>query len=137
MIERYRTSAGIDSASPVARVPGGIAVTTSSPLRGPTPPEATDPEQLLALAWSTCLNATVQALIGERARSRVRVEVVLAEAPERGGFAFHPTAILSVEGMPAAEADELVRRAHTRCPVSRLISAAETVSVRAEEFAAA
>ena len=136
MSERYRTSALIDSTSPVAQVPGGLAVVTGNPLKGETAPDQTNPEQLLALAWSTCLNATAQAIVGAEARTRVRVEVALADAIERTGFEFHVTAFVSGEGLSVAQAQELAESAHARCPISRLLAGARTVAVRGEAFAA-
>lgn len=132
---RYRTEAANDSATAVAAVPGGIAVMTSSPLRTPTPPDRADPEQLLALAWSTCLNATAQAIVRGERRTRVRVEVDLADAEGRDGFEFHVSAFVSGAGLSAEAAEELAASAHARCPISRLLHGSPTVQVHGELFA--
>lgn len=134
MSERYRTSAISDSDSELSQVPGGIAVRTSNPLRTQTPADAADPEQLLALAWSTCLNATAQAVAGP-VRTRVRVEVALADAEGRPGFEFHVHAFVSGEGLSLSEAEDLAAAAHARCPISRLLQTASTVGVSGELFA--
>src|SRR5690606_34108985 len=99
MSMRYRTEAiNGDGGDGVARVPGGLAVTVSSPLNPERDPAGTDPEQLLALAWATCLNATAQVVVAGRSRTAVRVEVELHDAASGSGFEFRVDAFLSVEG---------------------------------------
>lgn len=133
---RYRTEAsnGVDGRS---RVPDGLDVAVASPLKADADPAATNPEQLLALAWATCLNGTAQVLVREQRRTNVRVEVELHPVEPGRGYAFHVDAFLSAEGMTDAEAQDLLERAHARCPVSKLIGGAATVHVHTEEFATA
>lgn len=72
---RYRTEAiNRDGGDGIAGVPDGLTVTVSSPLNPDRDPSGTNPEQLLALAWATCLNATAQAVVARRTRTAVRVE---------------------------------------------------------------
>lgn len=134
MTLRYRTSASTLGTTETA-VPGGLAVRVSNPLKDADDPAATNPEQLLALAWATCLNATARVLTA--ARTRVRVEVELRDAAARVGFEFHVTDVLSAEGLTLEETDALAEAAHARCPVSRLLHGASTVAVRSEPYAAA
>ena len=135
MSARYRTEAiNRDGGDGVARITDGMAVEVSSPLGAHVDESASNPEQLLALSWATCLNATAQTIVRGRQRTAVRVVVELHPADPGPGFAFHVDAFLSVEGADAAEAEELLAAAHARCPVSKLIGAAATVHVHVEEF---
>lgn len=109
----------------------------ASPLKADADPAATNPEQLLALAWATCLNGTAQVLVAERRRTSVRVEVELHPVTPGPGYEFHVDAFLSAEGLTDAETQDLLERAHARCPVSKLIREAATVEVHAEEYTAA
>lgn len=136
MATRYRTQAiNDDGGQGRTVVPGGLEVPVSSPLSPESDPAASNPEQLLAMAWATCLNATAQAVVRGRHRTTVRVEVELQDAPERGGYEFAVTAFLSAEGRDAASVTALAAQAHARCPVSRLLEGSTTVSVRTEEWA--
>lgn len=135
MSERYRTEAiNRDGGDGVARVVGGLEVTVASPLNPDADPAGTNPEQLLALAWSTCLNATAQAVVASKSRTAVRVEVSLTDAASGSGFEFHVDAFLSVEGASPADARRVLDAAHARCPVSKLIGGAATVAVHVEEW---
>ena len=70
---RYRTQAiNSDGGDGRAHVPGGLDVAVASPL-GTNVEAGTNPEQLLALAWSTCLNATAQVIVAGARRTSVRV----------------------------------------------------------------
>lgn len=134
---RYRTEAiNPDGGDGVARVVDGMEVAVSSPLGASPDPDASNPEQLLALAWSTCLNATAQALVKKQRRTAVRIEVELHDADPGPGYEFRVDAFLSAEGLSLDETAELLERAHARCPVSKLLHGASTVQVHAEGFAA-
>ena len=130
----YRTQAinshGADGA---AHVPGGLGVDVTSPL-GVNVDAGTNPEQLLALAWSTCLNATAQVIVGGDRRTSVRVEVELHPSLPGPGYEFHVDAYLSAEGATHAQAEEILSAAHARCPVSKLISASATVHTHVEAY---
>lgn len=136
MTARYRTEAinGVDGRS---WVPGGLDVAVASPLKSDADPAATNPEQLIGLAWATCLNGTAQVLVGEQRRTAVRVEVELHPSDPGPGYEFQLHAHLSAEGMTLAETEDLLARSHARCPVSKLLRASSTVHVHAEEYSAA
>lgn len=135
---RYRTEAiNSDGGTGTARVTDGIAVPVASPLSADPDPQASNPEQLLALAWSTCLNATAQSLVKRERRTAVRIEVGLHDAEPGPGYEFHVDTYLSAEGLSLAETEELLAAAHARCPVSKLLHAASTVRVHPEEYSAA
>jgi len=134
---RYRTEAtNPDGGDGIARVTHGMSVAVSSPLGSNPDPDASNPEQLLALAWSTCLNATAQTLVKRERRTTVRIEVELHDAEPGPGYEFHVDAFLSAEGLTLDETADLLTRAHARCPVSKLLGASPTVHVHAEEYAA-
>ncbi|MFD5213720.1 OsmC family protein [Microbacterium sp. NPDC058345] len=136
MTAKYRTEA-INGRGDRSRIPGGLDVAVASPLKADADPSATNPEQLLALAWATCRNGTAQVLVAERRRTAVRVEVELHPSEPGPGYEFHVDAYLSAEGLSGADAQDLLERAHARCPVSKLIREAATVGVHTEEYAAA
>lgn len=134
---KYRTEAvNRDGGDGEARVPDGLTVTVSSPLNPDRDPAGTNPEQLLALAWATCLNATAQAIVARRSRTAVRIEVELHDAAASRGFEFHVDAYLSVEGASDDETQRVLDGAHARCPVSKLIGGAATVAVHTENWVA-
>lgn len=133
---RYRTQAiNRDGGDGIAGVPDGLTVTVSSPLNPDRDPSGTNPEQLLALAWATCLNATAQAVVASRTRTAVRVEVSLNDDIAAGaGYEFHVDAYLSVENASTDETQRVLDAADARCPVSKLLRDAATARVHAEAY---
>ena len=122
-----------------SRTDGGLRVAVRSPL-APRPTAeaaetdaavATDPEELLALAWATCLSGSARIVAPGRDVS-VRVEVDLVEDPTGTGFAFEPTAYVSFSGTTQEQAERLVQQAHERCPVSKLLTGRGTATVVGE-----
>jgi organic hydroperoxide reductase OsmC/OhrA len=90
-----------------------------------------NPEQFLAMAWSTCLGETLKVVIREAGlehRSSVRVEVALHRDPV-GGYRFVPRALVRIDGADAVRAQELLEVAHARCPVSKLLTGRGEVAV--------
>lgn len=137
MSTRYRTSAANrDGGDGTTTTSDGWTVRVSSPLSPDPDPSATNPEQLLALAWATCLNATAQAVVKGVRATAVRVEVALRDAEGRDGYEFTADAFVSGEGMDAAETASLAAAAHARCPVSRLLHASPLISVQSEPYSA-
>jgi len=137
MSTRYRTEASNrDGGAGTSVVHGGMAVPVASPLNPERDPDASNPEQLLALAWATCLNATARVFVPRDQRTTVRVEVELHDAADAPGYEFHVDAYLSAEGASPDETERILAQAHARCPVSKLLSAAATVAVHAEPYAA-
>lgn len=116
----------------------GWHVAVQSPLSQtePAPPEQADhitnPEELLALAWATCLSGSAR-IVAPGREVTVRVEVALHEDPAGTGFEFAPTAFVSFSdtfpGTDADQADRLAAAAHARCPVSKLLSGRGTATV--------
>ena len=93
-----------------------------------------NPEQLIASAWATCLNATIQSILeakGFHLASRVDVIVTLCkEETGAGHYYFQVDAEASIKGLDIKNADQIVKQAHLRCPVSKLLVGAKTVSVK-------
>lgn len=86
--------------------------------------EGNNPEQFLAMAWSTCLGETLKVVLAVNeieALSRVRVEVELHNEPSGNGFYFAPKAFISIEGVSDTDAEKYAARAHARCPISKLL----------------
>lgn len=134
---RYRTEAiNRDGGDGMSAVPGGLSVAVASPLNPDRDPAGSNPEQLLALAWVTCLNATAQVIVARDTRTAVRVEVELHDAAPGPGLEFHLDAYLSVEGADTAETERVLAAAHARCPVSKLLGNAVTVQMHTEEYVA-
>lgn len=112
---------------------GGLNVKLSSPL---SDEEGTNPEELLGLSFSTCLNATIQSLLkarGKEHESRVEVHVDYMREPSGIGFFFNVEAFAKIEGLPFEESKKIVEEAENRCPVSKLLAGSQTVSVTAVE----
>lgn len=108
---------------------GGPSLPTASPFdaspAGEGPRAGADPEQLLGMAWSTCLNATLEVVLGEAgiaARSTARVDVELHRDPSGVGYRFVPRAVVAVEGLSPAQAAPHAEAAHARCPISKLLT---------------
>lgn len=132
---RYRTEAvNRDGGDGVSLIPGGMSVTVASPLGADPDPAASNPEQLLALAWATCLNSTAQVIVAGSRRTAVRVEVELHTADPGPGYEFRVDAYLSVEGADPAESERVLTAAHARCPVSKLLRDGQAVRVRTEPY---
>src|SRR5690606_27453229 len=125
-----------DGGAGISRVTGGLEIAVASPLNPDRDPAASNPEQLLALAWATCLNATARVFVSGEQRTSVRVVAELHDAAEGVGYEFHVDAYLSVEGASLDEAERVLAKAHARCPVSKLLWDAATVGVHAEAFTA-
>nr|HRM20674.1 OsmC family protein [Trichococcus flocculiformis] len=93
--------------------------------------------QLFGLSWSTCLNATIEALLkarGAQARSQVQVHVDFCREEDGKGFYFDLKAFVSVEDMELAEVEKLAQSAHKRCPVSKIIGDYNHVTIEVVPF---
>lgn len=110
----------------------GPSARTTLPTGGPTDTaRGYNPEQFLAMAWSTCLGETLKVVLAEHGHeheSRVGVEVELHRDPA-GGYRFAPHAVVEIDGMPAEQAQPLIEAAHARCPVSKLLTGRGDASV--------
>ncbi|MGO1482166.1 MAG: OsmC family protein [Brachybacterium sp.] len=98
--------------------------------------EGFNPEQFLAMAWSTCFGETLRVVLRERSAARgadgsaepmipepeVTASVALRRDPA-GGYLFVPGLAVRIPGIAESEASTAVAEAHARCPVSRLLRA--------------
>lgn len=90
---------------------------------------ATNPEELLALSWATCLNAAARVVAGPGVDVVARTRVALHPRLDGHGFEFSAHAELSFDGRSPEEAEALAAAAHERCPVSRMLAGRSPVSV--------
>lgn len=109
-------------------IEGGLRVTVASPTaedRG----GATNPEELLALSWATCLNAAARVVAGPGIEVEAEAEISLHRRRTGEGYEFSGRARLRFPGVAADEAEALAAAAHARCPVSRMLSGESRVEV--------
>lgn len=105
----------------------GLDVMTSGPL---STTAGTNPEQLLAAAFATCLNATIEAEEKRRQiphKSIVRVGVDMA--PDHEGFQFFVHAQVKIPQVNEQEALDILAIAEKRCPVSKLLAGSSNVDI--------
>lgn len=110
-----------------AYIPNGLKVQTSSPLN--QHPE-TNPEQLLSLSLSTCLEATLEAIEREHHlphTSAVRVQV--AFIGERAHYEFLVNAQIKISGVDFETATKMTAEAEKRCCVSQLLAGSRNYTV--------
>ncbi|WP_303973456.1 OsmC family protein [Streptococcus merionis] len=96
-----------------------------------------NPEEMIALAWSTCFKATLDTILKEKGLnhlSYVDVTVDLHKEPEMPGYYFAVKGQAAIDNMSLDAANALVQEAHARCPVSKLIGAARSVSLKAVPY---
>ncbi len=108
----------------------GLRVATSSPLK---PQEAgTNPEQLIALSWATCLNATIEIALKRHGIKDVASEVAiqvdykLNKETKVTYFDFKVDVFLD---LPRDQAETIVYEAESRCPVSQIIGDYQHVEI--------
>lgn len=97
-----------------------------------------NPEEFISLAWSSCLNATIQAILEAKGYhdtpSRVEVTVNLEKETNQSGYYFDVTALAAIKGWEIEKAEPFIKEAHNRCPVSKLIKQAKTVKLTVVEW---
>ncbi|EMC60237.1 OsmC family protein [Streptococcus mutans] len=96
-----------------------------------------NPEQLIASAWATCLNATIETLLEAQGKSKhsskVEVRATLNKETSKPGYYFALDARVTIAGMTVAQAEKIVKEAHQRCPVSKLLQQSPTVTLKVED----
>lgn len=99
--------------------------------------EHTNPEQLLALSWATCLNSTLKYLLKAKninTQSVVKVDAYLLFDKDNKRFDFALDAFVDIEGLTIEEIEPLMMEADSRCPVSRLFNNNERITIKAKKF---
>lgn len=98
---------------------------------------ATNPEELLGAAHSSCYTMQLTALLGEKGGTVHSVEttadVSLGEDPE-GGFKIHTIALTvraEVEGVDDAAFQEAAESAKRSCPLSKALASVDTITLDA------
>lgn len=102
--------------------PDGLQVETSSPLNADEP--GTNPEQLIALSWATCLNATIEIALKRQGIEQVTSEVIIKVdyKKEADTSLTYFDFLVDVHiNLPQKDAETLVHEAEKRCPVSRIV----------------
>jgi|SRR5690554_1745508 len=123
------TAINKDGGNGIAYIKDGIVVPVAS-LSGNRP--GTNPEELLGLSYSTCLNSTLQSILRARKipnETEVRVDVYFKRNQTDRRFFFQVDAFIEVKGMTIEEMTPFVEETHYRCPVSQLLHNSETVTV--------
>lgn len=102
-----------------AYIKDDLTVTTSSPLNKNS---GTNPEQLLSLSLSTCLEATLEAIEKERKLPHTaEVRVIVGLIGQKGNFEFLVNAEIRLPGVEKELARAMVKEAEQRCCVSKLL----------------
>lgn len=107
---------------------GDLVLRTSSPL---SEMPGTNPEQLVGLAYATCLNATIEAEEGRRDlvhNSQVRVQVDLGKDVE--GYQFKLLVLVRIPEVNRTVAEEILEIAKRRCPMEKLLGQHPNVTVK-------
>lgn len=103
---------------------GGLAVLTSSPMNKKP---GTNPEELFALSWATCLNTTIRFNLKRNKYKNyqeidvvvdIQVDYMREEDSDQTYFKFH---VIQKVDLSQEEAELIVEEAHRRCPVSKIV----------------
>jgi osmotically inducible protein OsmC len=122
---KYRTSAkatgGRDGQAATTDGSFSVKLTVPKELGGPGGPGA-NPEQLFAAGYSACFLSAMKAVAGKEgpkvpADATVTSTVGIGPRSE-GGFGLEVSLEVSLPGLPKAEAEALVAKAHQVCPYS-------------------
>ncbi len=100
------------------------------------PSNALTPKHLIGMAWSTCLNATIESILEANdidKESRVRVEVE-SKRDRENGLHYILVAYAAIQDHNEKETLRIANSADRLCPISKLISKNEFVSLEYEEY---
>ena len=84
----------------------------------------TNPEQLFALAYATCLNASIEFVEKRKKlehKSKVEVKIELTFDHEGEGYLFHPSVRVVMPGRDESLAREILEEAERQCPIHKLL----------------
>lgn len=100
------------------------------------PSEQLGPTHLIGMAWSACLNSTIQSIFDANKidkQLRVRVEVE-SKRNRENGLHYILVAYIAVKDYDEKETLKVARHAHRLCPISKLIAKNEFVSLVYEAY---
>ena len=128
----YQTTAvNEDGIEGQAYVPNGLHVQVSGPLK---PVAGTNPEQLIGLALSTCLNATLEAIEKEHGQPhQSKVVTTVKMSRDRFGYQFFLDAQVTIPEVDAETGTHWLAIAETRCPVAKLVGSSTNVMIHLAE----
>lgn len=114
-----------------AYIPDEIKVKISNPMNNHP---ATNPEQLLGMSLATCLKATLQAIENEHhVKQSAQVHVNVAFVGEQAVYEFLVHVQIRIPGVDFTTAQNFVKEAESRCPVSKLLSGNQNYTVETVE----
>ena len=97
---------------------------------------ATNPEELLGAAHSSCYSMQLAALLGQMGATPVSIEttakVTLGEDPDDQGFKIHKIALTvraEVDGIDAAGFAEAAQAAKDTCPLSKALASVPEITL--------
>lgn len=115
---------------------GNLAVTLTMPkeLGGDGAP-GTNPEQLFAAGYSACFIGALKFVAGQAkvkipAETSVTATVGIGPRADGGGFGIEVSLAVSIPGLDAATAEDLIAKAHMVCPYSHAMRTSTEVEVR-------
>ena len=102
---------------------GAIDVQINPPKEVGGSGEGTNPEQLFAAGYAACFDNAIASVarmekLTPGQTTTTTALVALAKHPE-GGFALDVELRVTIPDLPRAQAEELLAKAHKRCPYSR------------------
>jgi Ohr subfamily peroxiredoxin len=104
---------------------GAIDVQINPPKEVGGSGQGTNPEQLFAAGYAACFDnalasvARLDKIDLDPARTSVTALVALAKHPEGDGFVLDVELRVAVPDLPREQVEDLVAKAHRRCPYSR------------------
>jgi osmotically inducible protein OsmC len=100
---------------------------------------ATNPEELLGAAHSSCFTMQLTAVLGQKGATPISIEttakVTLGEDPDDGGFKIHKIALTvrgEVEGIDEAGFLEAAEDAKVGCPLSKALASVPEITLDAK-----
>ena len=97
-----------------------VKLSTPKALGGPGG-DGTNPEQLFAAGYSACFLGALKFVAGQQRialPSSAQIAAQVGIGPIPTGFALRVKLTISLPGLPLAQANELVQKAHQVCPYS-------------------
>lgn len=117
----YKTRATGGRSGSTALDDGSLALELATPGSGKA---GVNPEQLFALGYAACFDNALKYVITQQrlaqASSQTSAEVGMGQTPE-GGFRLDVDLHVTLAGLPQAEAEAVLARAHTVCPYSNAV----------------